>query len=75
MEDFLFFSRLRRKKERKHEIFLKNVKNLSKNFELDIYFLKDLKKLDIDYFKNIVDNRFEDELNKYSYKHLDLTKI
>lgn len=43
--------------------------------KIDIYFLKDLKKLDIDYFKNIVDNRFEDELNKYSYKHLDLTKI
>lgn len=43
--------------------------------KLDIYFLKDLKKLDIDYFKNIVDNRFDDELNKYSDKHLDLTKI
>lgn len=43
--------------------------------KLDIYFLKDLKKLDIDYFKNIVDNRFDDELNKYSNKYLDLTKI
>lgn len=43
--------------------------------KLDIYFLKDLKKLDIDYFKNIIDNRFDDKLNKYSNKHLDLTKI
>ena len=43
--------------------------------KLDIYFLRDLKKLDIDYFKNISDNRFDDELNKYTNKHLDLTKI
>lgn len=42
--------------------------------KLDIYFLRDLKELDIDYFKNISDNRFDDELNKYSNKHLDLTK-
>lgn len=43
--------------------------------KLDIYFLRDLKELDIDYFKHIVDNRFDEELNKYSNKHLDLTKI
>ena len=43
--------------------------------KLDIYFLKDLKELDIDYFKNISDNRFDEDLNKYSYKNLDLSKI
>ena len=43
--------------------------------KLDIYFLKDLKELDIEYFKNIRDNRFDDELNKYSYKHLNLANI
>jgi hypothetical protein len=43
--------------------------------KLDIYFLKDLKQLDIEYFKNIVDNRFDDELNKYSHKYLDLTNL
>ena len=37
--------------------------------------MKDLKELDIDYFKNISDNRFDDELNKYSYKHLNLANI
>lgn len=40
--------------------------------KLDIYFLKDLKKLDIDYFKTISDSRFNEELLKYSYKHLNL---
>lgn len=45
------------------------------NKKLDIYFLKDLKKLDIDYFKNICDNRFDEELIKYSNKHLNLENI
>ena len=43
--------------------------------KLDIYFLKDLKELNIDYFKNISDNRFDDDLDKYSYKHLNLANI
>lgn len=45
------------------------------NKKLDIYFLKDLKKLDIDYFKTICDNRFDEELIKYSDKYLNLANI
>lgn len=45
------------------------------NKKLDIYFLKDLKKLNIDYFKTICDNRFDEELIKYSDKYLNLVNI